>query len=146
MFRINTCTYATLGNDAVEDKSDGVTSHLHIPGTTGREKKHRPAPLLNAHTTPRLFRISSERRAAYVLKVHFCGVKNKKHLGATFLYLNKGCLIRKTKRNDSAWSSYVFKCVEMSLYLQLYVCMYVKGDVCLWLMRKGVNKKLCSHE
>jgi hypothetical protein len=74
-------------------------------------------------------------------------VKNKKiHLGATFLYLNKECLIRKTKKNDSAGMSNIFKCVEMSLYLQLYVCVYVRGDVCLWLMRKGVNKKLWRCE
>jgi hypothetical protein len=43
---LNTCTYATLRDDALEDRSNGVRSHLHIPGTTGLEKKHRPAPLL----------------------------------------------------------------------------------------------------
>lgn len=70
-------------------------------------------------------------------------MKNKKkHLGATFLYLNKECLIHKTKKNDSGGTHGIFKCAEMSLYLQMYVCMYVRGDVCLWLMRKGVNKKL----
>ena len=117
------------------DRSDGVASHLHIPGTTGRDKKHSSAPLLHAHTAPALFRISSERRAAYVLKVHLCGAKNKKHLWATFLYLNKECLLHKTKKNDSAWSSYIFKCVcvEMSLYFQMYVCVYIcKRRMCVY--------------
>ena len=54
------------------------------------------------------------------------GTKNTS--GPLFLYLNKECLIRKTKKNDSAWSSYIFKCVEMSLYFQMYVCVYVRAE------------------
>jgi len=117
------------------DRSDGVASHLHIPGTTGRDKKHSSAPLLNAHTAPVLFRISSERRAAYVLKVHLCGAKNKKHLWATFLYLNKECLLHKTKTNDSAWSSYIFKCVWRCpfIFKCMYVCVYIcKSRMCVY--------------
>lgn len=68
--------------------------------------------------------------------------RTKNTSGPLFLYLNKECLLRKTKKNDSAWSSYIFKCVEMSLYFQMYVCVYMyEENVCLWLMRKGVNKK-----